>query len=1628
MDEYQDKASFTTFEKCISPFFKDENISYENIFKELCGKKKKFLNMKRLIKGYLTYKSGRKMNEDCKRFFKKLFEELMKTGSEVILNEKPKVSKMYSSDSSKNRGMITKLKILTGKTGIIRGLNIEYDDVVRAKMYDKKNEEVYHQSELVLDVIETEGKKNEDQDIFSKVNPINEYLVRDSITHVYGTYTTKIEFLGFKTRTGKFYFEGIPKGKGFIYGEPNKQFHYCRFNIDHDQTKGMTCFQPAFVNTSRINENLKFTLKDMTQSYLKDDPLIAEEENLQNMDENDPNLDKFILSAPVIDDSQFLSMAVKLINQNPECNFENVCKKEERQYQESEHKTNVELPTLSLSQILNGTNLSTNMLRSGRKNLLRSVKKPKKPRKKMIPENKKNTTAVLKNKKNFKSLMNDLGNNIKDSFNKEKERLRGKLKGKFNEEEDDDRPRGVLRGGKRLRGSKNKASQSQSKNSSGSIFDGIFSLFGGSSSSSSSSKNYSASQPKTQKQTSSSALSVENFFDCFNNAGDDDIDTLFNLNNDELMKMFYTQNKNTNSNKKTTSNTSTKTTTNTSQQQYSQNPQTYNVYGYGGYSGYSGYNGYGNYGYNYNQGYGGYSPYGYNYGGQTGYSPYGYNNNLSNYGFNDQNYQKKEAPQKEQKKASTIKADPEADKRAKENWTKVIEKVKENQGFHILQTVGACIKAITALQKDEKQEHLSLNEKIRLYQILEENERIVDFLSQNNKDPEEVDEEDEPEEEIQGLDEIDYLDLDQLNQRMETIEEIKKTHKNKDNIRKLEIIYNACIDRKNLLIKQEEEEQRKKMIEQQKINEEALKKKEEEARKKAQEEKKNLLDNLLNKEIKNKIGENMSKIQKRVIEEGVGGGEKMTENEKKKLLEAKPDEKHVYRNQKFPDGLIEFRDPLFPPEKKTLCDFKGNSWVLPPDGIPEDVEGWEDYTWARAGDILKHSFEVFNQSKNKNGKAIEDDDIIQGTLGDCYFLSAIAALAKEDILIKRLFYTQNYNKTGAYGVFYMMNGEWKLVIIDDYFPCTSGKINKKFVFSNNNGFEIWVMLLEKAWAKINGNYARIGCGGQPHEVFEVTTEAFSERIKVPEKSQEREELWEKLIRAQESRFIMTAGTGVSDETEEMGLATGHAYTLTHVYDLFPNNKKKRVRLVHLRNPWGNGEWTGDFCDDSELWTMNNSEIMNELLKQMRAYYKDNSLTFEEKDDGEFFMRYEDFVKFYVVLGICHINPRYQYKTIKISANKKDKNDGDDDLEGRLIDRESGINGPVITKLIVECDNTDVYLRICQKNMRYKPKSENHHTSHVLEFIMLLDSKFNYISSESNDEPTTCIRTTVNAGTYYIITDINYRYQGHNHGYVISAYSDKNVDFQMCKNENLDVPKLIRNASAQLMKDVYAGKMTEGEIDKTLRQPVTYKSKKPENYGDGALLIYTGKTYSSRVPYLSVLFENTTSDKEISIETEIKKYGAKRFEVYCDEKIDPTAEKFSIEIPPKSSKILLINKFDYDSKIGLSYGMKIYGSGSKPASADVNDDAVFNRQPSPIDSKGLINSYYLQAGNGFILGIDNSSSRDLNFKLSLTGLQISEGANKGSNSVVFSLKRQTRQTFRVSPDKKTSKLSFVFSQV
>lgn len=54
------------------------------------------------------------------------------------------------------------------------------------------------------------------------------------------------------------------------------------------------------------------------------------------------------------------------------------------------------------------------------------------------------------------------------------------------------------------------------------------------------------------------------------------------------------------------------------------------------------------------------------------------------------------------------------------------------------------------------------------------------------------------------------------------------------------------------------------------------------------------------------------------------------------------------------------------------------------------------------------------------------------------------------------------------------NGEWKAVWIDDQFPCH--KSYSEPAFTKGNGNELWVLILEKAWAKLWGSYGVIEAG------------------------------------------------------------------------------------------------------------------------------------------------------------------------------------------------------------------------------------------------------------------------------------------------------------------------------------------------------------------------------------------------------------------------------------------------------------------------------------------------------------------------------------------------------------------------
>ena len=144
-------------------------------------------------------------------------------------------------------------------------------------------------------------------------------------------------------------------------------------------------------------------------------------------------------------------------------------------------------------------------------------------------------------------------------------------------------------------------------------------------------------------------------------------------------------------------------------------------------------------------------------------------------------------------------------------------------------------------------------------------------------------------------------------------------------------------------------------------------------------------------------------------------------------------------------------------------------------------------------------------SSRKPDSQVEPDDILQGALGDCWLLAAIAAVAEfprfveERVFITRgldaedepgkyrlrLFDAAAAGATGSAGGGGEAGGAgggssgWVDVVIDDRIPCDPTKrdwfATPTPVFAGNNGAELWVMLLEKAFAKFAGSCESLAC-------------------------------------------------------------------------------------------------------------------------------------------------------------------------------------------------------------------------------------------------------------------------------------------------------------------------------------------------------------------------------------------------------------------------------------------------------------------------------------------------------------------------------------------------------------------------
>lgn len=272
-------------------------------------------------------------------------------------------------------------------------------------------------------------------------------------------------------------------------------------------------------------------------------------------------------------------------------------------------------------------------------------------------------------------------------------------------------------------------------------------------------------------------------------------------------------------------------------------------------------------------------------------------------------------------------------------------------------------------------------------------------------------------------------------------------------------------------------------------------------------------------------------------------------------------------------------------------------------------------------------------------ETIDPSDIKQGCLGDSWVVCALASISERPSLVERLFVTKEVNEKGVYRVKLCKNGEWVSVTIDDYFPCFP---LGEPLFSRAQGNELWVLLLEKAYAKVHDNFFSLR-GGFANEALMDFTGCPTTCIVFEEEEAkvliENGTLWEEIKLFDEEGYLLSLSTpgedrwaeqGFNEEEEERGLMPGHSYTIVQVKEVKGN------RLFNIRNPWTKFEWEGDWGPNSSTWTDEMRQILSPDLTGQ---------------DGSFWMNMQDALKNFFCLNVCKVRNwdevRIKGKFIKI---------------------------------------------------------------------------------------------------------------------------------------------------------------------------------------------------------------------------------------------------------------------------------------------------------------------------------------------------------------------------------------------
>lgn len=269
---------------------------------------------------------------------------------------------------------------------------------------------------------------------------------------------------------------------------------------------------------------------------------------------------------------------------------------------------------------------------------------------------------------------------------------------------------------------------------------------------------------------------------------------------------------------------------------------------------------------------------------------------------------------------------------------------------------------------------------------------------------------------------------------------------------------------------------------------------------------------------------------------------------------------------------IHFIDNEFPPNKHSIFIKKS---ILPLSKAIHSSGLNRAKIWLRPYDIKFCKEERhFSVSLYEN---CSPKDVVQGGVGSCWFISALSVIAERKDLLSNILITKFYNPDGLHQIRLCKRGQWMIINIDDYLPCDR---RSKIIFAHARRRQFWVSFIEKALAKLYGNYESIASGacveglqtltGEPCEIvyLENTKENYDNLNYVPNENSTDENpkyLWKRLLYCKSVGYLMTTLCYNKNfnflDMFKLGLFNRHIYSVLDVKEFVADGKV--INLIKL---------------------------------------------------------------------------------------------------------------------------------------------------------------------------------------------------------------------------------------------------------------------------------------------------------------------------------------------------------------------------------------------------------------------------------------------------------------------------------